>query len=217
MNWTEGNLARGRQRNHLLVRQKQHFAKVRNNLFNSDAKQSPITISFLDIGDTGQLQRQSRTSKAPHGRYPSPSQHAHRNRQSKEKSQLEEHVRAPGANHSDKQLLSESPPLMGEKKRQRNSQDTGENDADPMTLHEKKRRLLGKADWVGLNMQQPLDIAFPGHLNRNDNSRWTKSVDRHTTKTSKLRHLIDAGPRTPEDPDRKSGNPTKCRDHVSGE
>ncbi|TRX95162.1 hypothetical protein FHL15_003854 [Xylaria flabelliformis] len=50
MNWTEGSLARhsrGRQRNALLARQKQHFAKARNNLLNERAKQRPIKISFL--------------------------------------------------------------------------------------------------------------------------------------------------------------------------
>ncbi|KAI0017446.1 hypothetical protein F4780DRAFT_592524 [Xylariomycetidae sp. FL0641] len=50
MNWTEGNLARhsrGRQRKELLTRQRQHFAKARNNLLNSNAKHSPIAISFL--------------------------------------------------------------------------------------------------------------------------------------------------------------------------
>ncbi|KAI1737625.1 hypothetical protein F4680DRAFT_210166 [Xylaria scruposa] len=50
MNWTEGSLARhsrGRQRNALVARQKQHFAKARSNLRNGRAKQGPIKISFL--------------------------------------------------------------------------------------------------------------------------------------------------------------------------
>ncbi|KAI1186069.1 hypothetical protein F5B17DRAFT_377000 [Nemania serpens] len=52
MNWTEGNLARhsrSRQRNALIARQKQHFAKVRRNLLNGQAKKAPapVTISFL--------------------------------------------------------------------------------------------------------------------------------------------------------------------------
>ncbi|KAI1751657.1 hypothetical protein F4782DRAFT_173168 [Xylaria castorea] len=50
MNWTEGSLARhsrGRQRNALIARQKQHFAKARSNLLGERAKQGPIKISFL--------------------------------------------------------------------------------------------------------------------------------------------------------------------------
>ncbi|KAI0456895.1 hypothetical protein F5B21DRAFT_117471 [Xylaria acuta] len=50
MNWTEGSLARhsrGRQRNALIARQKQHFAKARSNLLGGRAKQGPIKISFL--------------------------------------------------------------------------------------------------------------------------------------------------------------------------
>ncbi|KAI1088683.1 hypothetical protein F5B19DRAFT_470485 [Rostrohypoxylon terebratum] len=55
MNWTEGNLSRhskNRQRNELLTRQKQHFAKIRNGLLNGGIKQSPISISFLGSQNT---------------------------------------------------------------------------------------------------------------------------------------------------------------------
>ncbi|KAJ2993153.1 hypothetical protein NUW58_g1933 [Xylaria curta] len=44
MNWTEGSLvrhSRGRQRNALIARQKQHFAKTRSNLLSGRAKQGP--------------------------------------------------------------------------------------------------------------------------------------------------------------------------------
>ncbi|KAI0538603.1 hypothetical protein GGR58DRAFT_286040 [Xylaria digitata] len=50
MNWTEGSLARhsrGRQRNALIARQKQHFAKARSNLLNGAHKRAPVSISFL--------------------------------------------------------------------------------------------------------------------------------------------------------------------------
>ncbi|KAI0393259.1 hypothetical protein F5Y17DRAFT_466981 [Xylariaceae sp. FL0594] len=50
MNWTEGTLARhsrGRARNALIARQKQHFAKARANLLNNRAQKPPLTISFL--------------------------------------------------------------------------------------------------------------------------------------------------------------------------
>ncbi|KAI1192713.1 hypothetical protein F5X97DRAFT_68892 [Nemania serpens] len=52
MNWTEGSLARhsrSRQRNALIARQRQHFAKVRSNLLNGQVRKAPapLTISFL--------------------------------------------------------------------------------------------------------------------------------------------------------------------------
>ncbi|KAI0107135.1 hypothetical protein GGR51DRAFT_156879 [Nemania sp. FL0031] len=50
MNWTEGSLARHsrrRQRNALVARQKQHFAKARLNLLGGQPKRGPATISFL--------------------------------------------------------------------------------------------------------------------------------------------------------------------------
>ncbi|KAI0417234.1 hypothetical protein F5X98DRAFT_164044 [Xylaria grammica] len=50
MNWTEGSLARhsrGRRRNALIARQKQHFAKARSSLLNGRPKKAPVSISFL--------------------------------------------------------------------------------------------------------------------------------------------------------------------------
>ncbi|KAI0429757.1 hypothetical protein F5Y09DRAFT_251031 [Xylaria sp. FL1042] len=58
MNWTEGSLARhsrGRQRNALIARQKQHFAKARSGLLNARPKQGPVSISFLPSTSTSEL------------------------------------------------------------------------------------------------------------------------------------------------------------------
>lgn len=66
MNWTEGSLvhhSRGRQRNALLARQKQHFAKVRNNLLNRHAEKNPIAISFLTSPSTPKSPFRSRSSQ----------------------------------------------------------------------------------------------------------------------------------------------------------
>ncbi|KAI1274080.1 hypothetical protein F5Y07DRAFT_224576 [Xylaria sp. FL0933] len=55
MNWTEGSLARhsrGRQRNALITRQKQHFAKARSGLLNPRPKPGPVSISFLSSKST---------------------------------------------------------------------------------------------------------------------------------------------------------------------
>ncbi|KAF2963480.1 hypothetical protein GQX73_g10095 [Xylaria multiplex] len=60
MNWTEGSLARhsrGRQRNVLIARQKQHFAKARSNLLNGAYKAAPVSISFLQSKSASQSPR----------------------------------------------------------------------------------------------------------------------------------------------------------------
>ncbi|KAI0811583.1 hypothetical protein GGR55DRAFT_107993 [Xylaria sp. FL0064] len=57
MNWTEGSLARhsrGRQRNALITRQKQHFAKARSGLLNARPKPGPVSISFLSSESTSE-------------------------------------------------------------------------------------------------------------------------------------------------------------------
>ncbi|KAI0847472.1 hypothetical protein F5Y00DRAFT_119374 [Daldinia vernicosa] len=137
MNWTEGNLSRhsrGRQRNELLTRQKQHFAKVRNNLLKSDVKRSPVSISFLGTQYSRDLKRRDDSSSAA---YKQPS----------------------------------SPLLTEKRNRARSSLDNPDNQS---STREKRRRLLDKADWVGLNLQQPIDITFPGQLQASAGSRWSK-------------------------------------------
>ncbi|KAI6082390.1 hypothetical protein F4821DRAFT_263995 [Hypoxylon rubiginosum] len=140
MNWTEGNLSRhskGRQRNELLARQKQHFAKVRSGLLNSGPKQSSISISFLDSP-------RSRTSgRRDHSIDASP--------------------RSPSI-----------PPLLEKRRRTKESQDSPQSQS---SIREKKRRLLDKTDWVGLDLQQPIDITFPGRLQPAPGSKWSR-VDR---------------------------------------
>ncbi|KAI0099445.1 hypothetical protein F4814DRAFT_453326 [Daldinia grandis] len=137
MNWTEGNLSRhsrGRQRNELLTRQKQHFAKVRNNTLKSDVKRSPVSISFLGTQYSRDLKRRDGSSSAV---YRSPS----------------------------------SPLLAEKRKRARSSLDGLDHQS---STQEKRKRLLEKADWVGLNLQQPIDITFPGQLQTSAGSRWSK-------------------------------------------
>ncbi|TGJ80545.1 hypothetical protein E0Z10_g8227 [Xylaria hypoxylon] len=72
MNWTEGSLARhsrGRQRNALIARQKQHFAKARSYLLNGHPKKGPVSISFLSSKSTPESPR--RLSHRSHDNRPS--------------------------------------------------------------------------------------------------------------------------------------------------
>ncbi|KAI3325872.1 hypothetical protein HD806DRAFT_426159 [Xylariaceae sp. AK1471] len=75
MNWTEGSLARhsrGRQRNAVIARQKQHFAKARSNLLSGRTNQCPVTISFLPPESTPNLSYRSALSQKHHDRLSSP-------------------------------------------------------------------------------------------------------------------------------------------------
>ncbi|KAI0479672.1 hypothetical protein F4859DRAFT_444362 [Xylaria cf. heliscus] len=78
MNWTEGSLARhargtrGRQRNALIARQKQHFANARSNLLCGRAKQGPVKISFLASESSPELPRQVPLPRNRHNGPPSP-------------------------------------------------------------------------------------------------------------------------------------------------
>ncbi|XXH04293.1 glutamate--ammonia ligase [Hypoxylon texense] len=139
MNWTEGNLARhsrgrGRQRNELLARQKQHFAKVRNGLLKGSAKQSPISISFLGSHHSRAAGHQRDSADIPH-------------------------------------RPASSPFLVEKRRRTRVLPDSPQNQP---SIREKKRRLLDKTDWVGLELQQPIDITFPGQHQAAPGSRWSK-------------------------------------------
>ncbi|KAI1778684.1 hypothetical protein F4818DRAFT_307106 [Hypoxylon cercidicola] len=140
MNWTEGNLSRhskGKQRNKLLARQKQHFARVRNDLPRGGTKQSPVSISFLESHHSRAIEREGGSADVPY-------------------------------------RTASSPLLVEKRRRPRTLQDSPQNQS---SIHEKKRRLLDKTDWVGLDLQQPINIHFPGRLQAASGSRWSK-VDR---------------------------------------
>ncbi|KAL7622731.1 hypothetical protein AAE478_006409 [Parahypoxylon ruwenzoriense] len=150
MNWTEGNLSRhsrGRQRNELLTRQRQHFAKARNSLLKDGIKQSPISISFLGTQHTRVSRRREESGDGP-SRLPS------------------------------------SPNPLEKRKWTQDPQDGIESQ---VSNHEKRRRLLDKSDWVGLDLQQPIDIAFPRQFQASTGSRWGKA-DRSRVHMAFARH-----------------------------
>ncbi|KAI1085142.1 hypothetical protein F5B20DRAFT_589912 [Whalleya microplaca] len=140
MNWTEGNLSRhsrGRKRNALLTRQKQHFAKARNNLLGGGIKQSPRSLSFFGINHSQDLEHRGSMASAPYTALSSPLE------------VIKWERKKPPDSHFNTKALSSA-------------------------IHEKRRKLLEKSDWVGLNMQQPIEIKFPGQLQAASNSRWGK-------------------------------------------
>lgn len=204
MNWTEGNLARhsrGRQRNKLAERQKQHFAKARNSLLHNATKQSPMTIPAFDRGHTGDRQRQTRAPGVSSRHYSGPSRHEYSNNHPKEQVNpslgatldSRDHIHSFKTKQMERHLSSEM--VSFEKKRPRDSELDSTDDDHSGLLLEKKRRLLGRADWVGLSMQQPLEIVFPGQWDLNDGPRWSKAVENQSSRrTRKVRHFASRSP-----------------------
>jgi len=75
MNWTEGALARhsrGRARNALIARQKQHFAKARANLLNNQTQQHSIAVSFLPPDTISASPQRDHSSRGYHDEQPTP-------------------------------------------------------------------------------------------------------------------------------------------------
>lgn len=176
MNWTEGNLSRhskGRQRNELLARQKQHFAKVRSGLLNSGPKQKSISISFLS---------------SPHSRTSGHRDHS-----------VNVSPRSPSI-----------PPLLEKRRRTKESQDSPQSQS---SIREKKRRLLDKTDWVGLDLQQPIDITFPGRLQPAAGSKWSR-VDRPRVHTVQRIRETRTSPRFEAPP---SANPRPLKIQIGSQ
>ena len=200
MNWTEGNLARhsrGRQRNQLLVQQKQHFAKARGNLINGGVKKSPLAISFLSTEEL--RRRREKSSKVSSRQHSSPLHNGHRHRSHEERlhsntestSRLNGRAHVSDTGHREGRFFAEAvQPLRGQK-RPLDAQSPDVDKDQSSALQEKRRRLLSKADWVGVAIQQPLDLAFPGQRNRHDDLRWSKGIKDQTRRPNNLRRLID--------------------------
>ena len=197
MNWTEGNLARhsrGRQRNQLLAKQRQHFDKARSSVLNGGVKQGPLTISFL--GDELVVDRRPR-DKISSVLHSSPLQlqreHSHRRLRERSLSKLEpvsrlsDRAHGSTTEHNTKQVYSDEVRPPQGVKRSLGSHDPDENSGQPSRLHEKRQKLLNRADWVGISIQQPLNISFPGQKNRHDDRRWSKAVDNQTRGSNSLR------------------------------
>ncbi|KAI0012695.1 hypothetical protein F4779DRAFT_18289 [Xylariaceae sp. FL0662B] len=158
MNWTEGNLSRhsrGRKRNALLTRQKQHFAKARSKLLGGSIKQSPRSLSFFGINySSSSSQVQGISTSAPYTVLASPLGVS-----------KWEQKRPPDSKHGIKSEAS--------------------------AIHEKRRRLLEKSDWVGLDLQKPIEFNFSSQPHAAGNSRWSKPCRPQANTTRNLREPVD--------------------------
>ena len=169
MNWTEGSLARhsrGRSAKETLLRQKQHFAKVRSGLSNSNAKISPSSISFL-----GRI-------SSPHS-----SQHSSVGHGSGSGPATKRRKINPAPADPDVSILGLA------SRRFKSSGLTQLARQEGQALDESRKRLLQKSDWVGIAIQKPLDLQFPvaritsGHP-------WSQHGSHGSTWRSSARHIM---------------------------
>ncbi|ORY68853.1 uncharacterized protein BCR38DRAFT_508061 [Pseudomassariella vexata] len=185
MNWTEGNLARhshGRAKNGVLMRQKQHFAKARNNLL-SGIKRSPIMTSSFNI----ELSRRPEKSRKSAGSQcnshswwiHSPEREQRQAASTKAQPRLEDqqHHRSRGELPTQNEILG--------KKRKTPAVDTPSR----IDIDVKRRKLLSKPDWAGLTMPQPVDMLFSKPPQEANNRRWGKVDQSRLRKTRGNRHF----------------------------
>lgn len=167
MNWTEGNLARHsrpRKGKEVLLRQKEHFAKARARLLDTNAKTSPPSISFL-------------AHRAPPS---SPSRQCHST--SRSPSSTKKLGREDNTRQTSRWFQDADPALPSPSSFQRDQ--FAEN-----ALGQKRQRLLEMGDWVGTNMQKPIQMEFSQPRVSFGNPWGTPRARRHASK-QRLRHLL---------------------------
>lgn len=169
MNWTEGNLARhsrGRKGKEVLLRQKEHFAKARSSLLNANVKISPPSISFF----------------AHPAHSSSPTRHGFSKLIPPVSSSARKRARENGplqTSHYFKDATVELPSPASFQKRQ----------GDEGDLAQKRQKLLVQGDWVGTNVQKPIQMEFT-KTRASAGNPWGGSRSRHHLSKQRLRHLL---------------------------
>ncbi|ROW08163.1 hypothetical protein VPNG_06925 [Cytospora leucostoma] len=163
MNWTEGTLnrhSRGRKGKETILRQKQYFAKARSGLLNANVQKSPPSISFLAHPSLS-----SPLTRFTSGRPTSSSP--------KRRSDALESSRY----FSGLQSKLPSPATF---QRQQTEEEA---------LRQKQRKLLLKGDWVGTDIQKPIDMRFSKQQASTSNA-WGARLARHESSRARLRQLL---------------------------
>ncbi|KAK5634398.1 hypothetical protein RRF57_010111 [Xylaria bambusicola] len=137
MNWTEGTLARhsrGKQRNALIARQKQHFARARSGLIDTRSKGGPPSISFLSSKPNPKLTLES-THRIPKPR-----------------------------SYDERPSMPPLPPSSRAPQQEHSTDIRDDHPEDVPNIFNRRKSLLEKSDWAGLKLQEPLNISFPGQI-----------------------------------------------------
>ncbi|KAK7951784.1 uncharacterized protein PG986_007512 [Apiospora aurea] len=202
MNWTEGNLARHSRgktaKNEVLKRQKEHFAKARSRLLNGGPRHSPVTISFLK----SPIARQPpiHTSSPGHGEPSSPENQRH----SPSTHVGSEIIHGPPPFRNEFEKHHRHDPFVAKPEITRNEPSTrrATTRKAETTLerasNEKRRKLLDRADWAGLSIQQPLDLIFPGQMRAG--RIWSKPDHAGRSTIGKSRNCVRGRPVNREKP-----------------
>jgi hypothetical protein len=198
MNWTGGHLSRGSRGGaavSLNQRQKEHFAKVQNNLRHGTKKSSPIKWSIFGKIEVQQADQGGQSSVEPRGHRESSLPVTHDRQRYIENSYPRSHDRYPSQtcdaqqtrqpslgpakqdDHDD--LYSATPPVRKRKHETYAAGNGVHKDEEVNFIAKKRQRLLQKGDWVGITYQRPLQMTFPSPKHGDNFGRRRKVTDGH--------------------------------------
>lgn len=170
MNWTECNLARhsrASKSREVLLRQKQHFAKARAALRNANVKiSSPPSISFL-------AQPAQSSSVQHHPSRPRISASSSSQKRARDNS-------LGKVRHYFQPDDGLNLPSVG---------DLQKDQVEGETLRQKRRKLLLKGDWTGINLQKPIEMEF-SRPRPFLGGPWAHSKLHHAKSASRTRHML---------------------------
>lgn len=215
MNWTGGRLSRhSRACGSLNQRQKQHFAKVQNNLRDGTKKRSPLKVSIFDRIEVHHPEtQQSSIGSKRHGilgRGESPPVerrngmlHYTANRNTRERTPIRSEMKREIIPDDD--ILSATPQPWEKRKRELSvslSEKESNLEEEHHLMSEKRRKLLLRGDWVGINIQRPLQMTFTSPRHGDRIGRRRKITDGHRAHYSTKLQSTITSPFT-----------TRCRNH----
>lgn len=168
MNWTEGNLARhSRKSKHKegFLRQKAHFAKVRSGFLNANVNISPPSISLFAQAPHAM----SRTSPNAPPKVPA---------NASRKRHWQPDPPETTSHYFSNINIGLPDPASFQKE-----------EAEAESLRRKRQKLLLKDDWVGTNLQKPIQLEFTKPRTSLGNPWGVSRPSRHSSK-QRFRHLL---------------------------
>ena len=194
MNWTGGHLSRrsrGGAGASLNPRQKEHFAKVQNNLRNGTKKRTPIKWSIFGKIQVQQADYERQSSVEPRA-YREASLPVPHDGSRSASNQMNDDRSLPRKSHNTRQptrLIKEEPgthhdlysatPPPAEKRKRQGISGTEHYDEEVEFISRKRQRLLDKGDWVGITYQRPLKMKFASPRHAEYVGRRRKITDGH--------------------------------------
>lgn len=206
MNWTGGRLSRHSHTKSgaLTARQKQHFAKVqsnqRNNVENGARSLSILGHALKDCRQPSVLKEDNQIHTQ--GNYRSSRDQDDRTTsrmysRTHESQQFPQGIRTSmikveRAITPDDDLYDATPPPRVEKRKRETPHVTLEqhDTTQDCSASDKRRKLLRKGNWVGTNIQQPIQLAFAYPTHGADIGRRRKVLDGHRVQYASKQMLV---------------------------